>query len=292
MKRHITFVVGPTGVGKSAYALNLAKEKGLSIISADSRQIYRGMSIGTDAPPLNETKEVEHFFIRTKDITSTYSAYQYAQDALPIIENHLNTVGEALIVGGSMLYIQSLLFKMDDIPPTPSFINDALWEDFRKNGVSHLSSELRKIDPIYLSKIDPNNHKRIIRALGVYKATGRPYSSYHTATPRIFDAKVTVISITRPREVLYSRINQRVLQMFQNGLLLEVERLLPYRSYNALNTIGYKECFELRDGLISLEECIRKIQKNTRTFAKQQISFFSKLSSLKKRSWDYKEVEL
>lgn len=270
-------VIGATGVGKSAYALQLAKELNTEIVSADSRQIYRGMVIGTDAPSQEDRATVPHHFVQCREITEPYSAYQYAEEALALLDTLLTKYPVVVAVGGSMMYLQALLYEMDEVPLPSSTLREALWERFHEEGVVPLREELQKVDPDYLARIDPNNHKRIIRALEVYHTTGRPFSSFHTTpAPRQLPFEVELRMVTRPREELYERINRRVEQMVAKGLVKEVRSLLPYREYNALNTIGYKEIFQYLDGDISLEEATRLIAKHSRTYARQQIAFFSK----------------
>lgn len=270
-------VIGATGVGKSAYALQLAQELNTEIVSADSRQIYRGMVIGTDAPSLEDRALVPHHFVQCRDLAQPYSAYQYAEEALVLLQELFEKYPVVVMVGGSMMYLQALLYEMDEIPlPSPS-LREALWQRFRAEGVEPLRQELQEVDPDYLLRIDPNNHKRIIRALEVYQATGRAFSSFHTQpSHRQLPFEVELRMISRPREELYQRINQRVEQMVAKGLVDEVRALLPYREYNALNTIGYKEIFQYLDGDITLEEAIRLIAKHSRTYARQQIAFFSR----------------
>lgn len=278
-------VIGATGVGKSAYALQLAKELNTEIVSADSRQIYRGMVIGTDAPSLEDRASVPHHFVQCREISEPYSAYQYAEDALALLDKLFTKYPVVVAVGGSMMYLQALLYEMDEIPlPSPT-LREALWQRYNQEGVMSLREELQAVDPDYLTRIDPNNHKRIIRALEVYHTTGRSFSSFHTTpSPRELPFEVELQMITRPREELYQRINRRVEQMVAKGLVEEVRALMPYREYNALNTIGYKEIFQYLDGAISLEEATRLIAKHSRTYARQQITFFSK--------WHGKQVPL
>lgn len=268
-------VVGPTGVGKSAYALQLAQRYSTVIISADSRQIYRGMAIGTDAPTGDVLMAVPHFFIQCREVWETYSADEWAKDALALIDELFTKHEIIVMVGGSMMYLQAFLEGFDPIPSPSDELRNDLWERFEKKGVESLRSELEHVDPEYLTKIDPNNHKRIIRALEVYHTTGQPFSAFHSHKKRRqFGYDVEVHHVFRERAVLYERINQRVHQMVADGLVAEAEALLPYRNENALNTIGYKEMFQYLDGEISLEQAVQKIAKNSRVYARQQENFF------------------
>lgn len=280
--KQLIVIVGPTGVGKSEYALRIAREYQVPIISADSRQIYRQMPIGTDAPTSEVMSEVPHFFVGTKDITDSYSAYDYAREARIVITEQLATHDTALLVGGSMMYISAVLYGMDDVPIVPTHIRQALWHTYETSGIAPLLDEISLVDPLYLGRIDPHNHKRIIRALEVYRTTGRPYSSYHTGRRQSLPYPIRIIGIERPREILYERINRRVHAMVERGLIDEVRALLPHRDLNALNTIGYKEVFTYLDGQITLEECLSQIAKHTRTYARQQLSYFKKLEGV---SW-------
>lgn len=279
--RKLIILTGPTGVGKSAYALDLAREWDTPIISADSRQVYRGMTIGTDAPTPEVLKEVPHYFVASHEVTSPFNAYDFATEALALVDRILEERSRALVVGGSMMYIQSLLYRMDPIPEPDLTVRETLWHTFETEGIEPIRARLEEVDPTYLRSIDGSNHKRMIRALEVWLTTGRPFSSWHTHTLRTFPYKVEVWALIRPREELYERINQRVDEMIDRGLIEEVRALLPYRDCNALNTIGYREVMSYLDGDCTLEECIHRIKKNSRVFARKQITFFSKIPGVR-----------
>lgn len=285
--KELIVIVGATGVGKSAYALRLSRELHAPIISADSRQIYRGMEIGTDAPGAEVRAEIPHFFVGTRELTEPYSAYDYAQEARETIAALFTRHDTILVVGGSMMYITALLYGMDDVPMPDPMVREELWRRFRCEGLAPLLAQIKEVDPDYLSRIDPHNHKRIIRALEVYLTSGRPYSSYHTGVRQSsLPYKIRLVGIERPRDQLYERINARVDSMISQGLVEEVRALLPYRHLNALNTIGYKELFAYLDGEASLEESIALIAKHTRTFARRQITFFSRMPEIQWLSAD------
>lgn len=278
--KQLIVIIGPTGVGKSSYALDIARERQIPIISADSRQVYRQMPIGTDAPTPEILAEIPHFFIGTKEVTESYSAFDYAAEAKSVIADQLLTHDTALLVGGSMMYVSAILYGMDDVPTPKPEVRVQLWDIFEHKGIEPLRAQLLEVDPEYLTRIDPNNHKRIIRALEVYHTTGRPYTSYHTGRKISLPYDVKIIGIERPRPILYQRINERVSTMAERGLIQEVKSLLPYRHLNALNTIGYKEIFTYLDGLSSLDESLDLIAKHTRTFARQQLSYFKKMPNV------------
>lgn len=274
MTKTLIIITGPTGVGKSELALTVAKKYGTPIISADSRQIYREMSIGTDAPTGEMLRDVPHHFIATRDITEYYSASLYEQEALSIIRQVHEYNDVALLVGGSMMYIDAVAKGIDEIPDVDSDIRQQLWTRFEAEGIDGMRDELRQLDPAYLECIDANNHKRIIHALEVCLTTGRPFSSFHTHTVKQRPFDIIKIGLTRERSELYDRINSRVRLMVERGLVEEVRRLLPYRNLNALNTVGYKEVFEYLDGALTLDECISKISKNTRVYARKQLTWY------------------
>ncbi len=277
MPHRLIVVIGPTGVGKSAYAIRLAQDLHCPIISSDSRQVYRGMTIGTDAPRESLLNTIPHYLVACREVWQPYSASDFAHDAERLLDDFAPIYPDIVMVGGSMLYLQALLFGLSDAPAASPEVRQALWREYHAYGATPLRERLKVVDPVYLSQIDPNNHKRIIRALEVYETTGKPFSSYHKESyPRPLGYDVELHLVTRPRPQLYERINARVAQMMDRGLVEEVKRLAPYRNENALNTIGYKEVFQYLDGDIPLHEAQSLIAKHTRTYARQQISFFTK----------------
>lgn len=279
--KRLIILVGPTGVGKSEYALELARQWDTPILSADSRQVFRGMTIGTDAPSPEVLREVPHYFVATREVTEPYNAYDFAAEALAVTDEVLRRRDTALIVGGSMMYIRALLWRMDPIPDPDPEVRRQLRELYEREGTEPLRARLAEADPEYLATIDGHNHQRMIRALEVWLTTGRPFSAWHTHSPRTFPYRVEVWGLFRPREELYERINRRADRMMERGLVEEVRRLLPYRECNALNTIGYREVIDYLDGKCTLEECVRRVKKDSRVFARKQITFFSKIPGLK-----------
>lgn len=285
----LVVITGPTGVGKSDLALRLSERYHTPIISADSRQIYRGMEIGTDASSSDLLPLVPHHFIGVKSVSEYYSASMYEAEALSCIERVHQGGDIALLVGGSMMYIDAVVKGIDDIPDVAPEVRHELWRRWETEGLEPLREELKVLDPLYLSTVDPNNYKRIIHALEVCQTTGRPFSSYHTHSVKPRPFKILKIGLTRDREELYARINDRVLSMIHRGLVEEVRKLLPYRHLNALNTVGYKEVFGYLEGLWDLDTCIRKIQKNTRVYARKQLSWYRRDADM---SWYHpSEVE-
>lgn len=270
-------VIGATGVGKSAYAMQLAQQYHTHIISADSRQIYRGMEIGTDAPSSEERASVPHHFVQCREVWEPYSASEWATDALVLIGELFQQRSTLVMVGGSMMYLQAFLYGMDEVPSPAEGVREELWKLFEEQGIEPLRKELEQVDSQYLERIDANNHKRIIRALEVWRTAGRPFSSYHTdPKAKSFPYEVELHLVDRPRKELYQRINSRVRLMIERGLVAEAQALLPYRHLNALNTIGYKETFAYLDGAMTLEETEQKIAKNSRVYARQQSNFFAR----------------
>lgn len=276
----LVIVTGPTGVGKSDLALSIAEQYDTPIISADSRQIYRGMAIGTDAPTPEMLSRVPHHFIATREVTEHYSASQYEQDALKVISQVHQEKDVALMVGGSMMYIDAVAKGIDDIPDVSPEVRTKLWQEYEEVGVSELRERLQAVDPEYLRRIDHNNHKRIIHALEVYTTTGKPFSAFHTGKTKKRPFTILKFGIIRDREELYQRINNRVTSMVEHGLIEEAHNLLPFRHLNALNTVGYKEAFEYLDGTVTIDECIRRIAKNTRTYARKQLTWYRRDPSM------------
>lgn len=285
-EKRLIVVIGPTAVGKSSYALELAQKLGTVIISADSRQVYKGLSIGTAAPSPAELQQVCHYFIHTLPVTKAYDASAYADDAHRLLAQLHESHPIVIMVGGSMLYLKAFLEGFDPVPEVDPQHRIDLWTTFEESGVKPLRDELHRADPEYLSRIDPNNHKRIIRALEVCRGTGQPFSSFHTGTSELqHPFEIEIHYIHRPRQALYERINRRVEEMFAWGLEEEARQFLSFRHENALNTIGYKELFQYLDDNISLEECKQLIKRNTRTFARQQERFFRRWIETPPASW-------
>lgn len=274
-KKHLIVIAGPTAVGKTALSIELAKFYGCPVISADSRQFYREMSIGTAKPLEEELQDVPHYFIDNISIHDTYNVGQYERDAIELIETLFKDHEQLILVGGSGLYINAVLNGVDEFEEIPAEIRESIIKNYREKGLAYLQEELKQRDETYYNQVDLNNPQRLIRALEVCIHTQKPYSTFRKKENKERSFEAIPILINTSREVLYDRINQRVDIMVQKGLLEEVKRLYPYKSLNALNTVGYKELFEYMDGNRSLEEAISLIKQNSRRYAKRQLTWFS-----------------
>ena len=278
MARRLEIILGPTAVGKTGYAIRRALEVGSPVISCDSRQIYQELIIGTAAPSDEELAAVRHYFIRTTPITRYYTAGIYEVEALDLVNRLFAEGHETLVMcGGSMLYIDAFCYGLDDFPEVPI----QLMECLQSEGVDVLAQELKELDPVTYSEIDLSNGQRVIRALEVCMYTGKPFSSFKTRSFKERDFEIVKVGLERPREELYERINARVLAMIDAGLEAEARSLLPYRALPALQTVGYKEFFEYFDGTCNLDETIRCIQRNTRHYAKRQLTWWRRDPSIR-----------
>ena len=275
MPRRLEIILGPTAVGKTDYSIRRALGYGSPVISCDSRQIYKEMTIGTAVPDASQLAAVKHYFIQTIPVTRAYTAGDYEQDAIALIRDLFNQGHETLVMtGGSMFYIDAVCNGLDNLPDGDREVRDQLWKRLEEEGIESLASELKARDPETYSSIDTRNSQRVIRALEVYQVSGQPLSSFKTGRRKERDFEIVKIGLERPRDELYERIDRRVLAMMDAGLVEEVRSLLPYRSCQALQTVGYKEIFEYLDGKISLSEAVRLIQRNTRHYAKKQLTWW------------------
>ena len=281
MSRRLVVILGPTAVGKTDFSVQKALEYGSPVISCDSRQIYKEMTIGTAVPDREQLEAVKHYFIQTVPVTQTYTAGDYENDAISLINRLFDEGHETLVMtGGSMFYIDAVCEGLDDLPDGDPELRASLWERLRAEGVGSLVEELKSRDPETYSRIDKENSQRVIRALEVCLVSGRPLSSFSSGGKKR-DFEIEKIGLSRPREELYSRINQRVLDMIRLGLEEEVRSLLPCRDLQALQTVGYKEMFDYLDGKYPLEEAVRLIQRNTRHYAKKQMTWWRRDNSIK-----------
>lgn len=274
-------LLGPTAVGKTEYALQMAEKLGSPILNCDSRQIYRGMEIGTAAPTKEQQQRVRHYFVGTHDIGSYYSAAQYEQDVLSLIEELKGTHQSLLLSGGSMMYLDAVCNGIDDIPSVDAEVRETLRQRLEGGEIDKMRSELRLLDPDYYLSADTRNPKRVVHALEVCYTTGRPYSSFLTKQRKPRPFNIIKMGLRRERQDLFDRINRRVDAMMEDGLLDEARRLYPFRKENALNTVGYKELFRYLDGEWELPFAIEKIKKNTRDYAKKQMTWFAHDSEIK-----------
>ena len=281
MPRRLEIILGPTAVGKTGYAIRRALEVGSPVISCDSRQIFQELKIGTAAPSDEEIAAVQHYFIRSIPITRNYTAGIYEVEAMDLVNRLFAEGHETLIMcGGSMMYIDAFCYGLDDFPEVPIQLREHLMECLRDEGVEVLANQLKELDPISYEELDLSNGQRVIRALEVSLYTGKPFSSYKTRTFKERDFEIVKIGLERPREELYERINARVEQMMADGLEAEARSMLPYRDLPALQTVGYREMFEYFDGKYDLETTVQHIQASTRHYAKRQLTWWRRDSSI------------
>ena len=267
-------LLGPTGVGKTELSLKVAERLGSPIISSDSRQLYRELPIGTAAPTPEQQARVKHYFVGTLGLTDYYSASQFETDVLALLTQLHATVPNVVMSGGSMMYIDAVCKGIDDIPTVTSEIREAIYQQFAQEGLAPILEELKAADPKHYEEVDRQNYKRVIHAVEICRMTGKPYSSFRTHTIKSRPFRIIKIGLTRDREELYDRINRRVDQMMEEGLLEEARRVYPYRALNALNTVGYKELFNYLSGEWTLDVAIEKIKRNSRVYARKQMTWF------------------
>jgi len=284
-------ITGPTGVGKTELCLSVAERYGIDIINADSRQIYKEIPIGTAAPTKEQQQRVRHHFVATKSITDYYSASMYEQDVMSMLEHCPSSV--ALLSGGSMMYIDAVCNGIDDIPTISNDIREMMKHRLETEGLDSLLLELKRLDPEYYDKVDKNNTRRVVHALEICLQSGKTYTSFRTGERKQRPFDIIKIGLTRDKVAkvkrgqviydhneLYERINARVLQMMQYGLLDEARSMYPYKGINALNTVGYKELFKYFEGQIPIDEAVRQIQSNSREYARKQLTWFRKDQSV------------
>lgn len=285
-KTYLISIVGPTAIGKTALSIELARAFNTEILSADSRQFYKEMNIGTAVPSAEERSAATHHFIQHKAVEEAYSVGDFEREALLKTRDLFSQYDILVLVGGSGLYVRSLLEGLDSFPEIDPEIRARLNEEFEKEGLEPLKARLQELDPEAYKNTDTNNPHRVIRALEICKGTGKTFSSF-LAKPKPERAFQTIsIGLTAPREDIYQRINSRVDAMMAQGLLEEARALYPKRHLNALNTVGYKELFAFLDGSSPLEEAVGEIKKNTRRFAKRQLTWFRKDKNI--HWFDYK----
>ncbi len=281
---NLIVITGPTSVGKTELTLNIAEQAGLDIINADSRQIYAEIPIGTAAPTAEQQQRVRHHFVGTKHIGDYYSASLYEQEVMKLLAAEGGKT--RILSGGSMMYIDAVCNGIDDIPTIREDVRILMKKRLAEEGLEALVAELKTLDPEYWETVDKNNPRRVVHALEICHQSGKTYTSFRKTSqnkaescrrlPNGEKLNIIKIGITRDREELYERINERVLKMVEQGLIEEARRMLPFRRENALNTVGYKEMFKYFDGEIPLEEAIRQIQSHTREYARKQLTWYKK----------------
>ena len=267
-------LLGPTGVGKTDLSIEIAQYFDTSIISCDSRQIYKEMRIGTAVPEEAQLAAVPHYFIQTISVKDYYNSWQYETEALAKIRELFEENDVVVMCGGSMLYIDAVCKGIDDIPTISPELRGELMEIYEKNGLESIRAMLKELDPVFYEQVDLNNGKRVLHAVEVCRMAGVPYSALRTNTPKERGFNIVRIGLNREREELYRRIDRRVELMLEEGLVAEARELLPMRHLNALNTVGYKELFDYFEGKTDYEEAVRLIKRNSRRYARKQLSWF------------------
>lgn len=273
-EKTLIVVTGPTGVGKTEATLRLAEHFGVPVINADSRQIFSEIPIGTAAPTAAQQARVRHYFVGNHHLEDYYSASLFEEDVLKIINEASSKI--SLLSGGSMMYIDAVCKGIDDIPTIRPEVRQEMMQLLESEGLEKMCELLHEWDPEHWAVVDRNNPRRVIHALEICKQTGRTYTSFRSNTIKERPFNIIKIGLNRDRDTLYQRINQRVLQMIDDGMIEEAQRVYPKRTLNSLNTVGYKELFEYLDGLTTLDEAIFKIQSNTRRYARKQLTWYKR----------------
>ena len=275
MKRLIV-ITGPTAVGKTNLCMDIAGQLGIPIINADSRQLFRQLPIGTAQPTKEQRARVRHYFVGTLDIGDYYSASMYEQDVMSLLQQLFAGSDYALLSGGSMMYIDAVCNGIDDIPTVDDETRSLMKRRLAEEGLEALVEELKRLDPEHYELVDRQNPRRVVHALEICHMTGKTYTSFRTSQKKQRPFEIIKIGLNREREELYQRINRRVDQMMEEGLLEEARIMLPYREANALNTVGYKELFNYFDGVWNLSEAVERIKGNTRRYARKQLTWFKR----------------
>ena len=281
MPKNLIVIGGPTASGKTDFSVWLAKKLKAQIISCDSRQIYKEMFIGTARPTEEEMQGIPHHFIGVKSVTEYYNASMYENEAIELINKLFRKYDNLIMVGGSGLYVDAIVYGIDDIPTVDMEIRKQLATEFEQYGIEHLRQQLKLLDPVYYQQVDLNNPKRLLKALEITIQTGKPYSSFLTGKNKKRPFNIILTATERPRQELYDRINRRVVQMIEQGLADEVKSLEKYKHLTALKTVGYREIFDYLEGKTTLDQAIDLIQRNTRKYARRQISWFRRYKDIK-----------
>lgn len=282
MGRKLIIITGATGVGKTDYSIEAALKYGSPVISCDSRQIYKEMTIGTAVPDASQLAAVKHYFIHSISVIEPYSSGQYEIDALKLIDQLFAEGHETLVMcGGSGFYINAVCNGLDSLPVPPPELRESLTRRVREEGVDALANELKQLDPKAWASIDIKNGQRVVRALETIIVSGRSFTEFKLSQPKKRNFEIEKICLFRPREITFDRINRRVIKMIDDGLVEEVKSLVQYKGLPALQTVGYKEIFSYLDGNISLDEAVRQIQSNTRHYAKKQLTWWKREPNIK-----------
>lgn len=276
MKKNLIVFVGPTAVGKTALSIDIAKKFNTEIVSADSRQFYKELNVGTAKPSPNELMQAKHYFINSHSVHDEYNVGKYEEEAIARLQQLFQKQNIVVMAGGSGLYINAICTGFDKLPDAAPSIRTELQNTLQTKGIEALQKQLQQLDVVYFQEVDKNNPHRLIRAIEVCLISGEPYSTLRKKTKQKRFFFSNKIGLTLPKEELYERINKRVDKMFENGLLQEAQNLYPYKHLNALETVGYTELFEYIENKISLSEAIDKIKQNTRKYAKRQMTWFKK----------------
>ena len=267
-------ITGPTAVGKTALTIELARHYGTPVINADSRQIYRELKIGTAAPSDEQLQQARHYFVGTKSIHDYYNASMYEQEVMSLLSESTTQIN--LLAGGSMMYIDAVCNGIDDIPTVRDDIREEMKRRYQEEGLEALCADLQRLDPEHYAIVDRQNYRRVIHALEICYQTGKTYTSFRTQAKKERPFRIVKIGLNCERDILYNRINARVDEMMERGLMQEAESLYAFRQLNALNTVGYKELFDYMDGRWPLEEAIERIKGNTRRYARKQLTWFKR----------------
>lgn len=274
MMKSLLLILGPTGVGKTELALRVAEHYGSPILNCDSRQVFRSIPIGTAAPTAEDLSRVKHYFIATRELQDDYNAGQFERDALDLLAELFRSHDVVVMTGGSMLYADAVCNGLDDLPAVPESIRAEVTAQYKTHGLSWLQQEVQRLDPAYWEIVDQSNPARLAHCVELSLATGKPYSTLRTNTRKQRPFRILKIALERPREELYERINSRVSQMMDDGLLEEAKAVYPIRHLNSLQTVGYKELFGYLDGEYDLQRAVELIRQNTRHYAKRQMTWF------------------
>lgn len=274
MSKTLIVILGPTGVGKTDLSISIAKHFNTEISSSDSRQVYKEIRIGTAVPEEHQLAAVKHHFIHTHSIHDYFSSWECEKQTLKLLEDLYKEKDQMLLVGGSMMYIDAVCNGIDEIPTIDPQLRKEVMEQYEKDGLECMRLQLKQLDPVFYNQVDLKNAKRVLHAIEVCLMSGKPYSELRTNSKKHRDFNIVKIGLNRDRAELYDRINRRVDIMINEGLIEEAKSVFEFRHYNSLNTVGYKELFEHFEGKISLEEAIELIKRNSRRYAKRQLSWF------------------